>query len=80
MLRLSPHGLVVAVFQWYEQEMTEARMRDRPLYGEVKSLFDSLDEDGSVRRTIIAGIRAAFSDGFNDCIDGAHRAPWTRRR
>ena len=31
-------------------------MRDRPLYGEVKSLFDSLDEDGSVRRTIIAGI------------------------
>ena len=48
--------LVVAVFQWYEQEMTEARMRDRPLYGEVKSLFDSLDEDGSVRRTIIAAI------------------------
>eukprot|EP01045_Picozoa_sp_COSAG04_P015075 COSAG04_NODE_1168_length_7978_cov_4.222998_9_plen_627_part_00 len=34
-------------FQWYEQEMTEARMRDQPLYGEVKALFDSLDEDGS---------------------------------
>ena len=56
MLRLTTHGLVVAVFQWYEQEMTEARMRDRPLYGEVKSLFDSLDEDGSVSRAIIAAI------------------------
>ena len=78
MLRLTTHGLVVAVFQWYEQEMTEARMRDRPLYGEVKSLFDSLDEDGSVRRTIIAGSWAVFSDGSSD--DRADRAPWTRRR
>eukprot|EP01046_Picozoa_sp_COSAG06_P038148 COSAG06_NODE_4379_length_4314_cov_10.994543_3_plen_93_part_00 len=26
-------------YAWYEQEMTEAKMRDRPLYAEVKEMF-----------------------------------------
>eukprot|EP01046_Picozoa_sp_COSAG06_P024209 COSAG06_NODE_1961_length_7974_cov_43.011808_2_plen_236_part_00 len=27
-------------YAWYEQEMTEAKMRDRPLYAEVKEMFN----------------------------------------
>lgn len=34
-------------FAWYEQEMTEAKMRDRPLYSEVKEMFTDMDADGS---------------------------------
>lgn len=34
-------------FAWYEQEMTEAKMRDRPLYHEVKQMFEDMDADGS---------------------------------
>jgi Ca2+-binding EF-hand superfamily protein len=34
-------------FAWYEQEMTEAKMRDRPLYSEVKGMFRDMDTDGS---------------------------------
>ena len=34
-------------FAWYEQEMTEAKMRDRPLYSEVKQMFTDMDADGS---------------------------------
>ena len=34
-------------FTWYEQEMTEAKMRDRPLYSEVKAMFSDMDADGS---------------------------------
>ena len=34
-------------FAWYEQEMTEAKMRDRPLYSEVKVMFKDMDLDGS---------------------------------
>ena len=40
-------------YAWYEQEMTEAKMRDRPLYAEVKEMFNGARNEKRTETSIL---------------------------